>query len=118
MFEPSYDHTQKAPWYLLLFAFAALFFTVAWVTRAEPAVPAILVVAGLLMAMLAFVVRPELGTKWSAVPCEIFGSQMATCPSMTNHCPVEEKGSYGTNHEAISKYRPEHHRKCRQHIGR
>ena len=27
MFEPSYDHTQKAPWYLLLFAFAALFFT-------------------------------------------------------------------------------------------
>ena len=54
MFESSYDHTQKAPWFLLLFAFAALFFTVAWVTRAEPVVPAILVVAGLLMAMLGY----------------------------------------------------------------
>ena len=54
MFEPSYDHTQKAPWYLLLFAFAALFLTVAWVTRAEPVVPTILVVAGLLMAMLGY----------------------------------------------------------------
>ncbi len=39
MFDPSYDHTQKAPWFLLLFAFAALFFTVAWVTRAEPVCP-------------------------------------------------------------------------------
>ena len=54
MFDPSYHHTQKAPWFLLLFAFAALFFTVAWVTRAEPVVPAILVVAGLLMAMLGY----------------------------------------------------------------
>ncbi|MHB8969624.1 MAG: hypothetical protein ACYC3X_05595 [Pirellulaceae bacterium] len=54
MFEPSYHHTQKAPWFLLLLAFAALFFTVAWVTRAEPVVPAILVVAGLLMAMLGY----------------------------------------------------------------
>ena len=54
MFEPSYDHTQKAPWYLLLFALAALFFTVAWVTRAEPVGPAILVVAGLLMAMAGY----------------------------------------------------------------
>ena len=54
MFESSYDHTQKAPWFLLLFTFAALFFTVAWVTRAEPVVPAISVVAGLLMAMLGY----------------------------------------------------------------
>lgn len=54
MFESSYDHTQKAPWYLLLFAFAALFFTVAWVTRAEPVAPAMLVVAGLLMAMAGY----------------------------------------------------------------
>jgi hypothetical protein len=41
MSEPAYHHTQKAPWFLLLFAFAALFFTVAWVTRAEPVLPAI-----------------------------------------------------------------------------
>ena len=34
--------------------FAALFFTVAWVTRAEPVVPAILLVSGLLMAMLGY----------------------------------------------------------------
>ena len=54
MFEPSYDHTQKAPWYLLLFAFAALFFTVAWVTRAEPFAPTFLVVVGLVMAMLGY----------------------------------------------------------------
>ena len=39
---------------MLLFSFSALFFTVAWVARAEPAVPAILVVAGLLMAMLGY----------------------------------------------------------------
>jgi hypothetical protein len=38
----------------LLFAFAALFFTVAWVTRAEPVGPAFLVVAGLLMAMAGY----------------------------------------------------------------
>jgi uncharacterized protein YqgC (DUF456 family) len=54
MSEPSYHHTQKAPWFLLLFAFAALFFTVAWVTRAEPVVPAILLVTGFLMAMLGY----------------------------------------------------------------
>jgi len=54
MSEPSYHHTQKAPWFLLLFAFAALFFTVAWVTRAEPVLPAILLVSGLLMATLGY----------------------------------------------------------------
>ncbi|NLS97653.1 MAG: hypothetical protein GXX96_36395 [Planctomycetaceae bacterium] len=54
MSEPSYHHTQKAPWFLLLFALAALFFTVAWVTKAEPVVPAILLVSGLLMAMLGY----------------------------------------------------------------
>ena len=54
MSEPSYHHTQKAPWFLLLFAFAALFFTVAWVARAEPVLPAILLVSGLLMAMLGY----------------------------------------------------------------
>jgi len=54
MSEPSYHHTQKAPWFLLLFGFAALFFTVAWVTRAEPVLPAILLVSGLLMAMLGY----------------------------------------------------------------
>jgi hypothetical protein len=52
MFEPSYHHTQKAPWFLLLFTFAALFFTVDWVTRAEPVVPTFSIVAGLLMVML------------------------------------------------------------------
>jgi len=54
MSEPSYHHTQKAPWFLLLFAFAALFFTVAWVTRAEPVLPAILLVSGLLMTVLGY----------------------------------------------------------------
>ena len=54
MSEPTYHHTQKAPWFLLLFGFAALFFTVAWVTRAEPALPAILPVSGLLMALLGY----------------------------------------------------------------
>lgn len=54
MSEPNYHHTQKAPWFLLLFAFAALFFTVAWITRAEPVVPAILLVSGLLLAMLGY----------------------------------------------------------------
>ena len=54
MSEPSYQHTQKAPWFLLLLAFAALFFTVAWVTRAEPVLPAILLVTGLLMAVLGY----------------------------------------------------------------
>ena len=36
MSEPTYHHTQKAPWFLLLFGFAALFFTLAWGMRAEP----------------------------------------------------------------------------------
>ncbi len=54
MSEPSYYHTQKAPWFLLLFGFAALFFTVAWVARAEAVLPAILLVSGLLMAMLGY----------------------------------------------------------------
>jgi len=31
---------------------------------------------------------------------------------------LKSASGYRTNHEAISKYRPEHHRKCRQHIGR
>ena len=57
MSEPSYHHTQKAPWFLLLFAFAALFFTVAWGTRAEPVLPAILLVTGLLMAVLGYSVQ-------------------------------------------------------------
>jgi hypothetical protein len=52
--EPAYHHTQKAPWFLLLFGFAALFFTVAWVARAEPVLPAILLVSGLLMATLGY----------------------------------------------------------------
>ena len=55
--EPAYHHTQKAPWFLLLFAFAALFFTVAWVTKAEPVLPAILLVTGLLMAVLGYSVQ-------------------------------------------------------------
>ena len=50
----TYNHTQKAPWFLLLLAFAALFFTIAWVERAEPVCPAILLVAGLLMAVLGY----------------------------------------------------------------
>ena len=50
----TYNHTQKAPWFLLLLAFAALFFTIALVTRAEPVSPAILLVAGLLMAVLGY----------------------------------------------------------------
>ena len=54
MFEPSYQHTQKAPWFLLLAAFATLLFTIAWVTRAEPVLPAILVVTGLLMSVLGY----------------------------------------------------------------
>ncbi len=54
MTEPAYHHTQKAPWFLLLFALAALFFTVAWVTRAEPVLPAILFLSGLLMAALGY----------------------------------------------------------------
>jgi len=54
MSEPTYHHTQKAPWFLLLFGFAALFFTIAWVTRAEPVLPAILLVSGLLMATLGY----------------------------------------------------------------
>jgi hypothetical protein len=29
MSEPTYHHKQNAPWFLLLFGFAALFFTVA-----------------------------------------------------------------------------------------
>ena len=53
----TYNHTQKAPWFLLLLAFAALFFTIAWVTRAEPVTPAILLVAGLLMAVLGYSVQ-------------------------------------------------------------
>lgn len=32
----SYEHTQKAPWPLLLFAMVAGFFTVAWLLRNEP----------------------------------------------------------------------------------
>jgi len=54
MSEPAYHHTQKAPWFLLLFGFAALFFTIAWVARAEAVVPAMLLVTGLLMAMLGY----------------------------------------------------------------
>jgi hypothetical protein len=54
MSEPSYQHTQKAPWFLLLFGFAALFFTVAWLTRAESALPVILLVTGVLMALLGY----------------------------------------------------------------
>ena len=58
MIDPlTYHHTQKAPWFLLLFAFAALFFTVAWITRAEPVGPAILLVAGLLLAGLGYSVQ-------------------------------------------------------------
>ena len=53
----TYNRTQKAPWFLLLLAFAALFFTIAWVTRAEPVSPAILLVAGLLMAVLGYSVQ-------------------------------------------------------------
>jgi hypothetical protein len=57
MSEPAYHHTQKTPWLLLLFAFAALFFIVAWVARAEPVLPAILLVTGLLMAVLGYSVQ-------------------------------------------------------------
>ena len=53
----TYNHTQKAPWFLLLLAFAALFFTIAWVSRAELVSPAILLVAGLLMAVLGYSVQ-------------------------------------------------------------
>ncbi|MHB0960021.1 MAG: hypothetical protein ACYC0X_20215 [Pirellulaceae bacterium] len=51
---PTYYRTQKAPWFLLLWAFAALFFTIATVTRAEPVLPLILSMSGLLMAVLGF----------------------------------------------------------------
>ena len=49
---PTYHHTQKAPWFLLLFAFAALFFAIAWDTRGEPVLPAVLFVSGFVMAVL------------------------------------------------------------------
>ena len=48
------DQKVCEPDILLLFGFAALLFTVAWVTRAEAVVSAILLVTGLLMAMLGY----------------------------------------------------------------
>jgi hypothetical protein len=50
----TYHHTQKAPWFLLLFCFAALCFTIVWVTKAEPVLPAILLVSGLMMAIFGY----------------------------------------------------------------
>jgi hypothetical protein len=32
----TYEHTQKAPWHLLLFAMAAGFLTIGWIVRADP----------------------------------------------------------------------------------
>lgn len=54
MFDPAYHHTQKAPWFVLLFTFAALCFTLTWVTRGEPVLPAILLVTGLMMAVFGY----------------------------------------------------------------
>ena len=50
----TYHHTQKAPWFLLLFAFAVLFLTLTWSLRDEPALLVIFPLSGLMMAVFGF----------------------------------------------------------------
>ncbi len=49
-----YRHTQRAPWYISLFALAALMANIAWVARAEPEAAAILLASALVVAVLGF----------------------------------------------------------------
>ena len=49
-----YHHTQRAPWFLLLFAFAVMFFTLTWSLRGEPALLVIFPLSGLMMAVFGF----------------------------------------------------------------
>jgi hypothetical protein len=50
----TYCHTQKAPWFLLLFAFAALFFTLTWTERGDPVLLVVFPLSGLVMAVLGY----------------------------------------------------------------
>jgi hypothetical protein len=52
--EMPYHHTQKAPWYLVLFAFAALLITWAWMERDNRAELIIFSLSGLTMAALGY----------------------------------------------------------------
>ena len=49
-----YHHTQKAPWYLLLFAMAALFITLSWIERDNRALLITFSLSGLTMAVLGY----------------------------------------------------------------
>ena len=50
----TYHHTQKAPWFLLLFGAAITFFTLTWSLRGEPPLLVIFPLSGLMMAVLGF----------------------------------------------------------------
>jgi hypothetical protein len=54
MSEPTYHHTQEAPWFLLLFAAAITFFTLTWTTRGDPVLLIIFPLSGLMMAVFGF----------------------------------------------------------------
>ena len=49
---PSYSHTQKAPWFLLLYTFGVAFLVVGWMLREEPVVCVGFPVAGAFMLVL------------------------------------------------------------------
>ena len=50
----TYRHRQRAPWFLLLFAFAVLFFTLTWTERGDPVLLVIFPLSGLMMAVFGF----------------------------------------------------------------
>ena len=49
---PGYQHTQKGPWFLLLYGFGLLMLVVGWLVREVPVVPVVLLVAGGIMLLL------------------------------------------------------------------
>jgi hypothetical protein len=53
----TYEHTQKAPWHLLLYAMAAGFLTFGWVLRGEPPVMIAFSSLGFLMCALGMSFR-------------------------------------------------------------
>lgn len=65
----TYRHTQKAPWYLLLYALAGLFLAVGWCVHAEFPLEAILLATGFFMILL--------GASFQRLTVEDEGNQLA-----------------------------------------
>ena len=52
MISTTYSHTQESPLYLMMFGSSIPFFVLAWIAREQPIVLAVMLVAGLLVALV------------------------------------------------------------------